>query len=82
MKTTIEIADPLLEEAKALAARDGESLRSLMEQGLRKVIAERKARRAPFKLRDCSFKGEGVQPEFEGASWEQIRDAIYEGRGA
>ncbi len=75
-----EIADPLLDEARRIAARDGESLRSLVEQGLRKVVLERSVRTERFKLRDASVHGEGLQPEFAGASWEQIRDAIYERR--
>lgn len=82
MKTTLDIADPLFAEAKRIAARDGETLRSLVEQGLRKVLAERSRKAKPFKLRDASFKGTGMTPEFEGASWDKIRDAIYEGRGA
>jgi Bacterial antitoxin of type II TA system, VapB len=81
MKTTLEIADPLLEEAKRIAATEGETLRSLVEQGLRAVLAERKRKRKPFKLRDASFKGTGVTPEFQGAGWDKLREAIYEGRG-
>jgi hypothetical protein len=82
MKTTLEIADPLLEQVRNIAARDGETLRSLVEQGLRKVVAERTAKAKPFKLRDGSVRGEGMQPEFQDASWDQIRDLIYEGRGS
>ena len=81
MKTTIEIADPLLDAARRIAARDGDSLRSLVEQGLRKVVAERRVRSKPFRLRDASVHGEGLQPEFAGASWEQMRAVIYEGHG-
>jgi hypothetical protein len=54
----------------------------LIEQGLRKVMAEKKD--APkFKLRDGSFHGgKGLTPDFQNATWEQIRDLIYEGHGA
>lgn len=81
MKTTLDISDPLFAEAKRIAARDGDTLRSLVEQGLRQVLAERQRKVKPFKLRDASFKGTGLSPEFEGASWEKLRDAIYEDRG-
>ena len=81
MKTTLEIADSLLDEARRIAARDGETLRSLVEQGLRKVVAERRSRAKRFKLPDASVGGEGLQPEFANASWERIRDLIYEGHG-
>lgn len=81
MKTTIDIPDPLLAEAQELARREGVTFKALTTEALRKLIAEKKQRK-PFKLRDCSFKGEGLQPEFQDASWDKIRDAIYEGRGA
>jgi hypothetical protein len=80
MKTTIEISNSLLEEARKIAAREGTTVRSLVEQGLRRVVAERKSR-GVFKLRKATFKGEGLQRGFTGATWEQMRDAIYEGRG-
>lgn len=80
MKTTIEISNSLLEEARKLAAKEGTTVRALVEQGLRRVVAERK-NRGVFKLRKATFKGEGLQRGFAGATWEQMRDAIYEGRG-
>jgi hypothetical protein len=80
MKTTIQIPDSLFEEARKVARRDGTTLKTLVEQGLRRVIAERR-KRAKFRLRRASFKGEGLQPHLAGASWEQIRDLSYEGRG-
>lgn len=82
MKTTIELSDAAFEEAKRVAAREGTSLRALIEEGLRRVLADRRARRTGFKLRRASFKGQGVAPEFEGESWPAIRDAIYRERGA
>jgi hypothetical protein len=80
VKTTLDISDPLLREARKIATRDRTTLRALVEQGLRKIIAERKAGR-PFKLRIVTFKGEGLAPELRGADWEKIRDLAYEGRG-
>ncbi len=81
MKTTIEISDPLLREVRKLATRQGVTLRTLVERGLRRVIADTRPS-APFKLRRASFKGKGLQPEFNDASWEKLRDAVYEGHGA
>jgi hypothetical protein len=80
MKTTVEISDQLAEEAKALAARENTTLRDLIEAGLRIVLRERR-RRKPFKLRDASFGGRGLQPEFRDADWDRMRQAAYEGRG-
>jgi putative antitoxin of VapBC-like toxin-antitoxin system len=80
MKTTIEISDPLLLQARKLAARQGITLRALVERGLRRVVAEEKPH-VEFKLRRASFKGSGLQAHIQGASWERLRDLAYEGRG-
>jgi hypothetical protein len=80
MKTTVEISDPLLREIRKLAAREGVTLRMLMERGLYRVLAETE-RGAPFKLRRASFRGEGRQAGLGDASWDRMRDLAYEGRG-
>ena len=80
MKTTLDIADPLLKEARKLAQREGTTLRALVEQGLRRVVDE-KAQRKRFRLRDASFDGNGLRPELGDAGWERLRDLAYEGRG-
>ena len=81
MKTTVEISDSLLEEARRIAVRDETTIRALVEEGLRRIVAERNHRGA-FRLRRASFKGEGLQPSLESAGWDQIRGLIYEGHGA
>jgi hypothetical protein len=80
MKTTIEIATPLLDEARAIAVRDHVTLRELVEQGLRAVLEERRTQ-APYRLRKASFRGRGLHPELGDASWEQLRELAYQGRG-
>jgi hypothetical protein len=79
MKTTVEIADSLLSQARKLAARRGTTVRALIEEGLRRVVGEDRAPRR-FKLRDASFGAGGLRPEAQGG-WERIRDLSYEGRG-
>jgi ribosomal protein L19E len=81
MKTTLDVSDPLLEEAKAVAARERTTLRALVEQGLRIVLATKGQRSPRFRLRKASFKGSGLQAGFERARWDRIRDAAYGGRG-
>ncbi len=81
MKTTVEISDPLLREVRRLATRQGVTLRTLIERGLHRVIADARPGTA-FKLRRASFKGQGLQAEFRDASWDRLRDAAYEDRGA
>ena len=80
MKTTLDIFEPLLREARNIAARDRTMLRELVEQGLRKIIADRKTA-LPFRLRKASVKGEGLTPEWRDADWDEIRDFTYKGRG-
>jgi len=82
MKTTVELTDGLLVEAKEVAARDGTTLRALLESGLRAELATRR-RTAGFRLRDEAFCGEGrgLRPELSSASWEEILEFAYEGRG-
>ena len=80
MKTTIHIPDGLFEEARKLAQQEQTTLKALVEQGLRRVVSERK-KRPSFRLRKAAFKGRGLQPSLEGTSWDRIRDMSYEGRG-
>jgi hypothetical protein len=81
MKTTIELSDAALKEARRVAQREGTTLRALLEEGLRRVLAERRARRGTFRLRRATFKGKGLLPEFESGGWTATRDAIYRERG-
>lgn len=77
MKTTVDIADPVLREARKVADREGTTLRSLIEEGLRRVLAERK-QKSRFRLRLVTAGGRGLRPELQHASWDEIRDLSYE----
>lgn len=67
MKTTIELGDELLREAKERARRDGTTLRALVEAGLRRVLAEEPAGREPFEL--VPWGGDGPAP---GWTWDTV----------
>lgn len=82
MKTTIEISTPLLRRAKKTAARDGVTLRSLIEEGLARSLEARDSASRPAYEPLVFTKGTGMNPEFAAGGWDKIRDAIYEGRGA
>jgi hypothetical protein len=69
MKTTLDISDPLLREARKIATRERTTLRALVEQGLRQVVDDTKRRRR--------FR----RPELRDAGWDRLRDMAYEGRG-
>jgi hypothetical protein len=73
MKTTIDIPDTLLEEAKKLAASEQTTLKALVAEGLRRLLAERQ-KNPPFKLRKVTFRGQGLQPHLADASWKKIRE--------
>lgn len=79
MKTTLELSDHLLRRAKALASKRKTTLRSLTEEGLRRVLDEAEAAPAT-PLRPVTYRGRGLSPEFMDASWKEIRDAAYGGK--
>ncbi len=78
MKTTVEIADPLFAEAKAEARRRGVTVRALIEEGLRRVIADPTATK--YELPDLSYGAGGPSDAWLGVSWEEKLEIIYEGR--
>ena len=81
MKTTIEIADDLFKRAQRVARKEKTTFRSLTEQGLRLVLAGKQAK--PKQLPPLvTVRGSGISNEFKSASWDKIRDEIYQGRGA
>ena len=81
MKTTIEISDHLLNRAKKVSRQQNITLRSLMEEGLTRVLADSDDL-SQVKIKPVTFKGRGLTPEFRGAGWTQLRDAAYQGHGS
>lgn len=78
MKTTVEIADPLLREAKREAQHAGITLRELIETGLRRVLDERRSTESkPFQLRDARNRQAVLQPGIRPGDWAQLRDLAY-----
>ncbi len=61
MKTTIELSDPLFESAKQLAKQSHTSMRALIEEGLRRVLADTPTKAKPaFKLKNASVRGKDM----------------------
>ena len=77
MKITIEFADTLLKEARRVAVRERTTVRALVEEGLRRVVAERNQPSA-FQLRRATFRGTGLQPTAVTAPWQDLRELAYE----
>lgn len=81
MKTTVELPDGLLREAKRVALRERTTVRALIERGLRMVVSPRRSA-ARFTLRTASFRGDGLVAGASLRDWEAIRDLTYSERGA
>lgn len=71
MKVEEKIPGDSLERVLSISKEEGTSVDALADA----------PKHSAFKLRDASMRGEGLQPEFVNATWEQIRAVIYEGRG-
>jgi hypothetical protein len=81
MKTTVEISDPILSKAKRIAADEGTTVKALIEEGLRRVLEDRR-KGGKFRLRKASVGGKGVKPPLTEGDWEALRELAYEGRGS
>lgn len=75
MKTTVEISDDLLARSRRLARREGTTLRTLIEDGLRLALKSRgsPARRKPFRM--ITVHGDGLTEEYQRKGLQQ---AIYD----
>jgi hypothetical protein len=80
MKTTIDLPQTLLEEARRVAAARATTVKALVEAGLRRELTQL-AKAPRFRLKDASFEGRGLRPELAGASWETVRELAYGERG-
>jgi hypothetical protein len=76
VKTTLEIQDSLLERARRHAKRVGRPLRAIVEEGLRRVLAEGSVRRG-YALPDASVGDPGAADPLESLSWQDLRTEIY-----
>jgi len=73
MKTTLELPDELLIEAKKMAAEQRRPLRSIIEEGLRMALRKPQLRKPAKRVRLITVKG-GLPKELDLSS----REAIYE----
>lgn len=76
LKTTLDIQDALLERAKRHAKRIRRPLRAIVEEGLRRVLAERSTPEA-YTLPDASVGDPGAADPLETLSWQDLRREIY-----
>jgi hypothetical protein len=76
MKTTVEITDALLERARTHAASTGQTVRALIEDGLRRVLDDAPAGK-PYRLPDRSVGKTGAPNPLEAMTWQDVRGEIY-----
>lgn len=77
-KTTVDIADAVLAEARRLAEHRGTSLRSVIEAALRREL-ERARTEQPYEPEDCSYGEGGLTAEAEAAGgWSALRELAYD----
>jgi hypothetical protein len=76
VKTTLDIQDALLERAKRHAKRMQRPLRAIVEEGLRRVLDERR-QRAGYALPDASVGDPRAADPLETFSWQDLREEIY-----
>jgi hypothetical protein len=80
MKTTIDIADPLLRRAKKLAAQQNTTLRTVIEDALRRALDEDARIPPAAPLRTHTFRGRGLQAGLSWDDWNALRSFAYEAR--
>lgn len=77
MKTTVEIADALFAEARAEAERRGTSMRSLIEDGLRRVLDSTDDDGPSWELPDLGYGTGGIRPEYLAGGHDAFLEAAY-----
>ena len=77
-KTTIELPEELADQARRSAAEWGTTMRSLIEDGLRRELERRSAVPEWMPRADVVFTGEGLTQEAAALSWAEIREIANE----
>lgn len=76
MKTTIQLDDQLLLEAKKHATQTGRTLKAVIEDALREALARTETTRPQTRIPLQTFKGRGVQPGVDLDDTSSLLDSI------
>lgn len=74
MRISLDVPEALIRELRAIAAREGTSLSSVVEDALHREV-ERRRSKPEWKPRpDLVYGGDGLTDEAARLTWEEIRD--------
>jgi len=79
VKTTVDVAAPLLARARSHARSTGRPLRALIEEGLELVLQTERGGK-PYRLPDQSVGTPNDPNALDKLSCEELRDEIHSGR--
>ena len=77
MKTTLNIADDLLETAKEFAKKENTTLTEIVETSLKVYLSSQGSNRKPIKWKKSHFGKNGLVDGLQNKSWAEIRDISY-----
>jgi len=78
VRTTLNVDDDLLRAAKRQAAKDGRTLTSVVEDGLRAVLAAETQPVPRVQIRLPAFGGDGPAPGVDLTDPRAVRDAAFD----
>lgn len=78
MRTTVNVDDELLAQAKLIAARTHRTIGSVLEDGLRMVLAESGDRAEPVALPDFAYRG-GLNAGVDLYDRDAMSELLHEG---
>lgn len=77
MRTTLNLDDPLYQEAKVRAASEGKTVTSVIQEALREFLRRPKKRKTEYRLRWTTCKGQlrpGVNPDDRTSLYDIMED--------
>lgn len=74
VKTTMELPDWLLREVKSVAATEGCTIRSVIEEAVRRDLDRRRSTPAWAPRADLVVAGDGLSPQASEMPWAEIRE--------
>ena len=81
-RTTVRLDEPLLADAKRLAAETGRTLTAVLEDALREVLARRRRTKPGGRVKFTTFQGKGLHPGVDLDNSAALLDRMDRANGA